>query len=695
MTSITLRRSATDLAVKLKFASGLPGVPGEASDLQEGSVTTLDASADADFSITGTPPNQILNLSLPRGLTGPVGEGSGGLFFTTRSAAASATIASDIKVIRTAGYSAVGDRGHGLHKRVSALPSHSGYFRSVDRYMPDGTTDGTNGGYWELVPDMSGICIEQFGGKADYVPPSNDWANTGHGTGTDNFAAWTAMMTMTDRQASATQQFCPQHSYRAGAYYFSQTLIHTKIVDIIGRGSGRDMIGSGEGTIFVFPADTTHMVFHSTTSGPGETQARSPGPNGGTAGGSRISGFSTWSEGAWPNTDRTKHGLRLRARVVARDIGIYKCGGDGVHMWCQGGSGGATEGLANDSHLENIQVYISGRNGFYIRGNDSNACHFIGLETKSQGGENGCGLYEESGLGNVYMGVNFAGYGNEGVHRAGRLYILIASGVDEAISNIGGVTTPGTNDKIWLDIGAGSPSASYPEWSGSNQHNLQLPVFVGGLGNRTVLSYIYVEGSMPCHISPPAIAVQGQCGFTRYSSSVQAQPGQGPFSPLGVGGQQTSQAGQSRYTYNGGNSYVYVGASASADVDKGICILAHNRDREGGNPYEWRYLDDRMTYGRASAKPIWEITTTATAVLPGRPTGETLPYMPMFHDLLLRNPSDSSGNITLGLRNSIPASDAYGQRVGDVYFNDNPTAGGFVGWVRTTTGWKTFGAISA
>jgi hypothetical protein len=122
VTSITLRRSATDLAVKLKFASGLPGVPGEASDLQEGSVTTLDASADADFSITGTPPNQILNLSLPRGLTGPVGEGSGGLFFETRTAAASATIGAGITTIRTAGYAAAGDRGHGLYTRLNTHP---------------------------------------------------------------------------------------------------------------------------------------------------------------------------------------------------------------------------------------------------------------------------------------------------------------------------------------------------------------------------------------------------------------------------------------------------------------------------------------------------------------------------------------------------------------------------------------------
>jgi hypothetical protein len=87
---------------------------------------------------------------------------------------------------------------------------------------------------------------------------------------------------------------------------------------------------------------------------------------------------------------------------------------------------------------------------------------------------------------------------------------------------------------------------------------------------------------MPCHVEGPSLAIQGQCGFTKYSAAIQTQTGQGPFTPLGMGGQQTALAGQDRYTYNGGNSYAYIGNQASQESDKGICILSHGRDREGG-----------------------------------------------------------------------------------------------------------------
>ncbi len=54
-------------------------------------------------------------------------------------------------LLRIAGYTTAGDGGGATYKRVAALPSHAGYIRSTDRFMPDGSTDDTNGGYWEIV----------------------------------------------------------------------------------------------------------------------------------------------------------------------------------------------------------------------------------------------------------------------------------------------------------------------------------------------------------------------------------------------------------------------------------------------------------------------------------------------------------------------------------------------------------------
>lgn len=71
--------------------------------------------------------------------------------YNTRTAAAAATIGVGVTYLRTAGYAAVGDGGDSLYKRATSEPAHPGKFQSVDRYLPDGTTHSTNGGWWELV----------------------------------------------------------------------------------------------------------------------------------------------------------------------------------------------------------------------------------------------------------------------------------------------------------------------------------------------------------------------------------------------------------------------------------------------------------------------------------------------------------------------------------------------------------------
>jgi hypothetical protein len=394
----------TNTKLKLKFASGIPGPPGPAGGPPgpTGPAGTPGAP--------GTP--GAVGATGPAGSTA-VAEGTGGFFFESRTAAAAATLTAPIHAIRTAGFATYGDGGHGLYKRLSGAPTlttNPFYFQSAD------------GAWWQLVPDKGEICIEQFGGKADYVFAGGSGASESAGTGTDNYTPWVAMMAILAKDGGLGQRATYVHRYGPGWYYFSQTLAIDKVVTMIGAGSGRDQVGNGDNTMFVFPVNTTCVVFHGTNTGPGETESRVSG-GGDNSGGSKWEGIGVWNEGPFPNTDRTKHGFRIRARVVMRDVTIFKPGGDGVRIWCNNNQTGESQGVANDWHLENIQVSYSGLNGFYIRGIDANAGRGIGLETKAQGGENGCGLYDESGLGNIYVGCNFAGYGNSGVHRGGRWYV--------------------------------------------------------------------------------------------------------------------------------------------------------------------------------------------------------------------------------------------------------------------------------
>lgn len=49
---------------------GVQGLQGPPNVLTKGTVTTTAADTNADFSITGTPPTQVLNMTLPRGAAG-------------------------------------------------------------------------------------------------------------------------------------------------------------------------------------------------------------------------------------------------------------------------------------------------------------------------------------------------------------------------------------------------------------------------------------------------------------------------------------------------------------------------------------------------------------------------------------------------------------------------------------------------
>jgi hypothetical protein len=79
--------------------------------------------------------------------------------------ASGSNIPSSILSVATKNYLTDGDGGGTIYKRVSAQPSHLGSFRSQDRFLPNGSTDATNGGWWEIVG--SDLTPSQFGAKVD------------------------------------------------------------------------------------------------------------------------------------------------------------------------------------------------------------------------------------------------------------------------------------------------------------------------------------------------------------------------------------------------------------------------------------------------------------------------------------------------------------------------------------------------
>jgi hypothetical protein len=70
-----------------------------------------------------------------------------------------------VAAVRLDGYRTAGDGGGALYVRANSEPSHPGKIRSADRFLPNGTADAKNGGWWELRERV--ITPEMFGAVGD------------------------------------------------------------------------------------------------------------------------------------------------------------------------------------------------------------------------------------------------------------------------------------------------------------------------------------------------------------------------------------------------------------------------------------------------------------------------------------------------------------------------------------------------
>lgn len=234
-----------------------------------GILTQIESAFDNTLSRNGAAPNtmaasldmnsnRIINLPDPGSTAEPVtlgyltthfagggGGGGGGGGTTTSPAGDTAntvaafqltTFDALIKSARILGYSTVGV-GPFTVKRVNAEPTHLWKFRSLDRVKADGTTDATNGGWWEGVPDGNKIYYESFGAVGD---------NT-----TDCSPAWTMA------HSYCVAKVPPGISYTSlelhcgpGVFRHSQTCAITQAMCVYGAAGG--MGGTSSSTRFNF-----------------------------------------------------------------------------------------------------------------------------------------------------------------------------------------------------------------------------------------------------------------------------------------------------------------------------------------------------------------------------------------------------------------------------------------------------------
>ncbi|OSI69920.1 glycosyl hydrolase family 28-related protein [Bradyrhizobium canariense] len=106
-----------------------------------------------------------------KGDTGPQGTSGTQYNFATYAAAQAASVPAGFNDFSIYGYYADGDGGGARYFRVTSQPSTPASLRTLDRFMPDGSLNGINGGWWQM--DISGAQdVRKFGVKADGVTDS-------------------------------------------------------------------------------------------------------------------------------------------------------------------------------------------------------------------------------------------------------------------------------------------------------------------------------------------------------------------------------------------------------------------------------------------------------------------------------------------------------------------------------------------
>jgi hypothetical protein len=730
--NITLRKDpAADL--QLKFSSGQPGAPGQNAVLTVGSVTTLPYGASAAAIIAGAAPVQTLNLSLPEGRTGPVGEGSGGLFFESRAAAASASVGTGIKTIRTAGFAAPGDRGDALYRRLQAHPysawatgttyakcvnirassgrlykctatgggastiepSHTSgnvvgadgygwdffplpaaFFQSADRLRADFTTDATDGGYWELVPRGGDLWIEQLGGGASYFNSTS--------RGTDNyqplldaikFTAWAF-------PGNPAARFSHRIRFGSGRYWMSATVYVYDHVSIEGNSTYQ-----GQQTTLFFPSTVDGFVFHQNNTGPGGSGLGKNGNVGGLGESqtSLLNGLSLdFSDTTWA-TDLTKCAIFARTTIHLCNVSIFRAPGKGVYYRAYAGAGGDLEGNANQWSVINLYVHSCKGDAFHVEGADVNGGTLIGLNTHTEVG--GCGIRNESYLPNAYHGMQITGYGNHGVNYLGKNYSLIQAAGGKLVSAGGAV--PGTDDSKWEYMFDGSPSGQFPAWVDDGSHVLQCPIYDSASGSHYYDPYVEVGSAAMSSVSTPSTIWGGTTPSSKYSNHVLMTSG-GISSKQGAGAYQEFRPTTNEYVRNGQSVWVRLGGQnesfasyGTAGGSGGMNLLTFRRQSDGDSSWEWGFAGNDIYFSKLNCKPFWEMTTPATTRTFGR--GSPQPHYLVLHDPVFQDPNNANTARVISLRDASPTGVGEYAR-GERYFDVNPSPGGTEGWVCTTAG---------
>ena len=445
---------------------------------------------------------------------------------------------------------------------------------------PASDTTGATGAWLRIK--VGAINVMWFGAVADFV--------------VDDLPAFNAAMAALPTAGGTL-------TVPAGRYYLSDTLNLHRTVKLTGEGT--DWNG-GAATLLRFPPNVNGIVVNH-----GNTHGDTTGTQG-SATGSTIEGIALWGGNVTVNsagvatsfsngTSTTGHGVRIRTTgVKLRDVNAVCFGGDGFNIVSFAGSGGATEGNANNFQLDFCQSIYNRGNAYFVQGSDSNAGLISICSAISCGGG---GFIDYSFLGNTYTACHVRDCGKSDpvlsggpvgcCNYAGNFYYVV-QGQETAAST----TVPGTNSAVWQPTTGYAPKlwTSGLTWvngscygtllsnvnaanvfTGCYAESSQPPVqigypsmILGGLlraaGISPVTSAPYLEGSGGAFNVPAMKAVKAGGGYA-YLGEIAGTGGSGDIIGASDGTNSVrlfyDVGGRIQFSANGGYAYVIDGVTGS------------------------------------------------------------------------------------------------------------------------------------
>jgi hypothetical protein len=529
--------------------------------------------------------------------------------------------------------------------RAASQPSHAGWIRSKDRYLPNGAIEQTNGGYWALSNSV--VTPEMFGAAADGV--------------TDDYIAISNAIDFVNKLNNYPFPSPPKANYVGSVffpnmkYYCSQTIvIGSAAIALEGR-------GFGAGTY------TTQISFPASVCG-----IQTP------AGGylTKISGLLL---NGGKGTSETAHGIWTKSKVYIENCQIQNFSAHGIFL-----DSNSSSQNCNAFAIENTNILSVGKCGIVASGANANIGKASHIHIRNVGG---CGIWDESYYGNTWDTIQIAGSGllgcqtrtgcrGAGVTGADGKKYMVAPNQDTVASTTDPVKDNGT---VWLLIQETSVS-SLPAWASGDIYQFGAGICATSLGS--VFTNIYVESgySLPM-IMANSFGIGGVAMFDitqdRFDTCTLGVYNGTFLSTSGIGSRQFNSA---RFGGTRGFITTQLGG-ASGEVDHGTILKSVDSIITTTFRIRWDRANRDICFFLGSAYPII-LTDQNTTESFGRPSGSTVPGVCNFPQGIAIGYS-ANARVVQCLA-AVPASGGAAQ--GEFVFNLNAASGGPLGWSCTKGG---------